>query len=319
MGNGRQTTEAITLIGAEEAAEVWAIVVTYQPDILLLRETLSACRPQVAHLLVVDNGSQQSLLVQLREYCREYGCEILELGDNLGVAAAQNRGIKRAKQKRGTHVLLFDQDSAPFPDMVSQLMAALFTLRRDGVRVAAVGPRQVDRRTGRNTPFVNFRMWGIKRTVCGEHRSMRYVSTDFLISSGSLIPLEVLDAMGLPEEGLFIDNVDMEWCFRVRARGMMLYGVCNAAMWHSVGDQVVGLAGRVIHRHGPLRQYYIMRNRIALYRRSYSPKAWVFQDFFRMLFKLLVFSLFFSPRRQNIRMMFKGMTDGLRGKMGVYR
>ena len=59
-----------------------------------------------------------------------------------------------------------------------------------------------------------------------------------------------------------------------------------------------------------------MRNRIVLYQRSYSPWAWVIQDFARMLFKLLAFSLFFRPRRQNLVMMLKGIKDGLAEKTG---
>lgn len=316
MSVGEQATEAIITKEAQGAG-VWAIIVTYQPDVLLLGETLSACRSQVAYLLIVDNGSREPILAQLREYCREGGCELLELGDNLGVAAAQNRGIERAKQKGGAHVLLLDQDSVPSSDMVERLLAALGGLPDYGAPVAAVGPRLVDRRTGASTPFIRIGLLGVAKKSCGEDAA-RLIETDFLVSSGMLIPLEVLERVGLPEEGLFIDNVDLEWCFRARSMGLVLYGVCDAVMEHSVGDQVIRLGSGVIHRHGPLRQYYIMRNRILLYRRPYSPWGWVVQDFFRMLFKFAVFSLILPPRLQNLRMMLKGLVDGVRGKTGKF-
>ena len=134
-----------------------------------------------------------------------------------------------------------------------------------------------------------------------------------------LIPLTAFELVGTPEEGLFIDNVDLEWCFRARSMGMSVYGVCNAVMMHSVGDGITKLGHFVIHQHSPLRQYYIMRNRIALYQRSYSPYAWIVQDFARMLFKFIAFSLFFHPRRQNLSMMVKGIKDGLTGKNGKFR
>ena len=95
-----------------------------------------------------------------------------------------------------------------------------------------------------------------------------------------------------------------------------LFGVGDAVMEHAVGDHVTKLGRRVIYRHSPLRQYYMMRNRIVLYQRSYSPLGWVVQDFIRLLFKLTVFSLFFSPRRQNIKMMIKGVKDGIKNKLG---
>jgi len=178
-----------------------------------------------------------------------------------------------------------------------------------------MGPRLFDKRSGLFSPFVRFGVLGVYRQPC--HGMIQSpVATDFLISSGMLIPLTVLDQVGLPEEALFIDNVDMEWCFRARALGFLLFGVCDAEMEHSVGDRVRRIGKYVIHLHNPTRQYYIMRNRVLLYQRSYSPWGWILQDIVRMFFKLVVFSLLFPPRIQNIAMMIKGIKDGLSGNVG---
>jgi rhamnosyltransferase len=297
---------------------ICAVVVTYQPDFNLLRENLLASRAQVDYLVVVDNGSNAETLERINDFAHDIDCEVLQLGENLGVAAAQNRGIARARNDGCNFVVLLDQDSNPAPDMVVTLRRALADLTACGTPFAAVGPRLVDPRTGVSTPFVGIRMFGTTRKICLEG-SHRLISTDFLVSSGMLIPLAVLDRVGLPEEGLFIDNVDLEWCFRARSMGLPVYGVCDAVMAHSVGDEVVQLGDYIIHLHHPIRQYYIMRNRILLYQRSYSPWVWVVQDFFRMLFKLVAFSLFFTPRCQNISMMIRGIKDGLNGKMGKFR
>ncbi len=302
---------------ASPSQRVWAVVVSHQPDVATVRAALGACVAQVERVLVVDNGSGAAVLGALREGVRQAGAEVLELGDNLGIAAAQNRGIAAARAGGATHVLLLDQDSVPAPDMVARLLDALDALRARDVPVAAVGPRLVDRRSGASTPFVRIGMLGVRRLAC-EAADAPWIETDFLVSSGTLVSLDRLDAVGLPEEGLFIDNVDLEWSFRARARGLRLYGVCGAVLEHSVGDQVFHLLGRALYRHGPLRQYYIMRNRILLYRRAYSPWGWVVQDFWRMLFKVALFSLVWPPRRQNLRMMWRGLCDGLRGRTGRF-
>lgn len=297
---------------------ICAIVVTYQPELKLLRENLLACRAQVDCLVVVDNGSDLETRERINEFTDDFNCEMLQLGENLGVAAAQNRGIARARTEGCNFVVLLDQDSNPAPGMVDVLRRALSDLTARGTPAAAVGPRLVDRRTGISTPFVRIHMFGTTRKICLEG-SGRLIVTDFLVSSGMLISVAMLDRIGLPEEDLFIDNVDLEWCFRARSKGLLVYGVCDAVMTHSVGDEVIQLGNYSIHRHNPLRQYYIMRNRILLYQRSYSPWGWVVQDFFRMLFKFLIFSLLFTPRFQNIRMMIRGIKDGLNGKMGKFR
>lgn len=297
--------------------QVCAVAVTYRPDLALLAAALRACRPQVAELLVVDNGSLPAQREALRAVVREAGAVLLALDANLGIAAAQNRGIAWARARGASHVLLLDQDSVPAPDMVARLQQALLARGDGDAPVAAVGPRLVDRRSGVDTPFVRIGVAGVRRLACGDGPG-RIHETDFLVASGALIPLVVFDAVGTMEEGLFIDNVDLEWCFRARAKGYVLLGVCDAVLQHSVGEQVVHVAGRALYRHGPLRQYYIMRNRIALYRRRYSPWAWVVQDFLRMLVKVVVFGLVFAPRRENLRMMARGVVDGLRGRSGPF-
>lgn len=298
---------------------VYAVVVTFQPDLPRLKQLLAACLPQVTGLVVVDNGSGAHIKASLQKQGKIDLFDVLSLDGNVGVAAAQNKGVVWARERGCSHLLFFDQDSVPSSDMVTRLLSALHRAAHSGSAVAAVGPRLVDRRTGTSTPFVHFGILGVTKKTRGEGGDKQLIETDFLVSSGMLIPLEMLDCVGLLEEGLFIDNVDLEWCFRARSMGLSLYGVHDAVMEHSVGDQVIELGGHVIHLHNPLRQYYIMRNRILLYQRSYSPWGWIVQDFVRMLFKLLAFSLFFAPRRQNLAMMLKGIKDGMTGKMGKLR
>ncbi len=301
-----------------DAHSVCAVIVTYHPNLPRLRVLLEVSLPQVSHLVVVDNGSDERVLASIQTWAENDGFSVIGLGENAGVAAAQNQGISWARAQGCSHVLMFDQDSVPSSGMVQKLLGALDEMRASVTTVAATGPRLIDRRTGKSTPFVRFGLLGVTRQAWRAETS-RLIETDFLVSSGMLIPMEILDRVGLPEEGLFIDNVDMEWCFRARDMGLSLYGVYDAVMEHSVGDEIIQLGNYAIYLHNPLRQYYIMRNRILLYQRSYSPWGWIVQDFARMLFKLMAFSLFFPPRRQNIAMMLKGIRDGLTGKMGKLR
>jgi len=322
--------------------QVCAIVVVYYPDFACLERLLVALAPQVDHLVVVDNGTDAADGARLRAYAGRYGLKLIVPGENIGVAAALNRGIAWAQGHGCSHVIFFDQDSEPSSTLVLALLGALAALQADKVPVAAVGPVLVDRRTGARAPFVHIGALGVRRIRCDTPRADpdevfaqigrgsatptrhcnqsrgRKIKTDFLISSGMLAPVEVFDRVGLLEEALFIDNVDLEWCFRARSLGLDVYGVCDARMLHSVGDQVMRLGPGAIYRHHPIRQYYIMRNRILLYGRSYTHRAWIAQDFFRLLFKFAAFSLFFPPRMDNLRMMLRGIRDGLRGRAGQY-
>lgn len=95
--------------------------------------------PQVLAVVIVDNGS----LCDLAAWNSQRGLRAVELrllGENRGIAAAQNVGIRWALDRDDVgFVLLMDQDSIPAPDMVAQLQAGYQELAANNRQVAAVG------------------------------------------------------------------------------------------------------------------------------------------------------------------------------------
>ncbi len=295
---------------------VCAVIVSYHPASVVLRKLLDAVTPQVGAVVLVDNASDGSWQAALGSSLRAHGGALLTQTENLGLAAAQNIGIDWARSNGYHHVLLLDQDSEPAQDMVAALLGALQTLS-SAHRVGAVGPRFHDRREGRHAPFVRIG-FPLNRKLWCEHDAQT-IACDFLISSGVLIPIAVLDQVGLMDAGLFIDNVDLEWSFRARAAGYALFGVCAATMHHRLGDSrhVLPFRSGQFVVHGPVRLYYMMRNRLLLYRLRHTPRVWIAQDLPRVLVKLFLFGVLVGPRRRNLRCMLSGLRDGLRGRQGA--
>jgi rhamnosyltransferase len=298
-----------------------AVVVTYHPNREALSNLLDAIAGQVETVVVVDNASPVDLRKWLLDAGNSRECELLLLDQNLGVAAAHNLGIHRARALGADAVLLLDQDSLPAPDMVAALRAALRSLTEAGESIAAVGPYHVDRRTQEPSPFVRFGILFNRHLYCTGTSSKACIQCDHLITSGTLIPTLALDYVGGLDEGLFVDAVDTEWCFRAISRGCKLYGVCSAHMGHALGEGRVKTwipfsDDVVVHR--PTRLYYIVRNHILLYRRGYTPPRWILQDLPRLLFKAGVFGTTISPRLTNLSMMLKGFWDGVCGRTGMY-
>ncbi|HLY33178.1 MAG TPA: glycosyltransferase family 2 protein [Jatrophihabitantaceae bacterium] len=290
---------------------VCAVLVTYHADPNTLRTAIKAVRPQVDALVIVENSPADAGA----DSVTGHDAVVLPQQGNIGLAAAQNAGIAWAREHRHTHVLVLDHDSIPAADMVDVLLAAERDLSAH-TKVAAVGPRFHDPREDRDAPFVRVAFPRSRKIWCVG--SNPYVRCDFLISSGALISIAVLDEIGDMDDGLFIDNVDMDWSFRARSKGFELYGVCAAAMRHELGDArepVLGGRARVV-RHGPQRLYYIMRNRVELYRRPYTPRVWIAQDVIRIPVKFLIFAVLVGPRLRNVRYMVRGLVDGVRRRSG---
>lgn len=295
-----------------EIEHIVAVVVTYQPDLEALREVLRAVTPQVGALVLVDNGSGADMTAWIAQQNLE-SVTVMRLGKNLGIAAAQNEGIRFARRREAEYVLLLDQDSIASPDMVARLSEAAVALPN----VASVGPSYVDTRQQRPAPFL--RVEGLRLRRCGCEREDAVVPTDHLIASGCLIPLSAIETVGEMREDLFIDYVDTEWGLRARRHGLQSYGVCSAKMRHSLGNAPIVLLGRKFALHSPLRHYYRFRNAILLYREVWIPWNWKLVDGYRMLLRYGFYTLCAKPRWERFRMMTLGCIHGLLGRTGQYQ
>jgi rhamnosyltransferase len=272
----------------------------------------------------VDNGSQPPLKDLFARHAGEHpelldpALRIVTLPQNEGIARALNVGIDAAGAAGAQSVLLMDHDSVPAPDMVARMAAALERSNDAGRRVAALGPRVKDLRDSREYPFVRLG-WLRNRHVRCADGSGEIVECDFLISSGKLVPLAAYAQVGPFEEALFIDSVDREWCFRARASGFALLGVCAAQLDHRLGDRRRGVVdGFELVVHSPLRLYYMTRNRLLLYQRAYVPLRWKLKDFLRVLAKFAATMLFVPPRAQYARMHFWAVRDALARRGGKF-
>lgn len=296
-------------------ARVVGIVVTYDsgPE---CRELIRLLKPQCYRLLVVDNGSQTTIRASIAQWCEESGAEFIPLEHNLGIAAAQNLGIRRARELGATHVLLSDDDSRPSDDMVASLLSA-FAGASPSRNIAAIGPLVGEQKPGGDQLVYVPRRWGPRRAVPGE-LEQPMLSVAFLIASGCLIDMKALDIVGPMNSSMFIDHVDLEWGLRARRAGFELFVLTSCFMAHSLGDETVKLPGRTqpIHVHGPKRNYYLMRNTIRMMRSGLMPWTWNL-GYALWGCKYAAFNMLLADRRkQRSRMVLKGLSDGLRGRGG---
>lgn len=301
---------------------VLCVVVTYNPEISALKRSLDAIIEQGSQPLIVDNAS--SNVAAIRELCASNSLSdpavgILELEVNRGLGVAHNQGIAHARVHGFSHVLLLDQDSTPLKGMVSSLVSASQRKEEQGL-LSAVGATYLNADNGSESFFVRFGALKFKRFYCSEKDQDGCVKADFLISSGSLISLSSIDAIGEMDEELFIDHVDTEWFLRARSKGYAAYGVCDAVMQHGLGESThqINLGGRQrnVPQHNPFRYYYIFRNSVLLYKRGYASLVWKWNDLQRLGMIIVMFGLLKAPRRANLKMIGKGIWHGIKGVTG---
>ncbi|WP_145584749.1 rhamnosyltransferase, partial [Yersinia intermedia] len=261
----------------------FAVVVTFNPELDVFNRLIESITPQVDQIIIVDNGSSGEVRLSLEEVTINFPhLHLISLPDNIGIASAQNCGIKMSIDRGSSHILLLDHDSIPADDMVDKLLSLELKLLSQGRQVGAVGPTSVDRRTSTRSGFVRKNGIFIKRIYPDYLKG--FVEADFLIASGTLIRTEVLQHVGLMNDGYFIDHVDTEWCFRAANLGYGLFGCGDALLNHSLGDSVIRIwigRWREIPKHSPLRNYYIFRNTIHMVANTPMSVSWKLAHIYR--------------------------------------
>lgn len=290
-----------------------AIIVSFEPDVTVLLALVEQVGAQ-ADFILVDNASSNASdfleRVKGAPRCRSVQC----LDRNVGLAAALNIGLNEVAAAGYGFAVLFDQDSKVPVSFFAQMQASY--KEAAGLcsePVAAIGPRIVSPRNNKAMPFKLFtRVCNRSDRVIPGSKQLYYAQ--FLITSGCLLNLAHLPMIGPMRESYFIDNIDLEWCFRAGAKGFLLVGTDRAVLHHSIGveDDNAWVKAGIVVSHSPLRSYYSTRNRFALYRETYAPMAWKLRDFPRFLLKTLWLLLFSSRRAQYMHNIRRGLADSAR-------
>lgn len=282
-----------------------AIVVTFKPDITALLTLLGQLNKET-DFVVIDNGTPdiEKLAESITSY--ERCLDLLCLPKNKGLATALNIGIDWALENNRDYVFLFDQDSSLCDLFVSRMSSAYIEADKQSVKgIAAMGPRIINPQSMRQTPFKLFNRLLLRSDRAFANSKTNFVA-DFLITSGTMLILKHFAAIGRMKESYFIDNVDLEWCFRAKSMGFDLVGTDEAVLYHTIGERSPSPLVRagIMAQQNPSRTYYSSRNRTHLYMVAYSPLGWKLRDMVRFFLKSLWLLVSSQDRKQywhNIR------------------
>jgi rhamnosyltransferase len=287
--------------------DVCAVVITYHPDTAFpLR--LNSLSPQVGAIVIVDNGSADAERNMLREAASVPKIDVVFNLENLGLARALNIGIQRAATLGYSWVLLLDQDSRVDPDMVRALLSIQMAFP-DRERLAVVGSNYCD--VTKRTPGA----------ADDNPRSDPWEEVEFVITSGSLLPLAAYFAIGPFREEFFIDYVDEDYCRRAKAMDYRVIRSRRHLMSHAIGSPTrhkLFWVEKWTTNHSPDRRYYIARNNTVLLREygNFRAGMWALKSLSRCLRQCRRIALYEPMKTRKIVAVMRGWWDGIRGNMG---
>ncbi len=292
-----------------------AVVVTYYPD----RADISNLDPIVRacpRLFVIDNTPQKDAPA----FPDLAGMTVVKLGENVGIAAALNLGIRLAGREGTENIFLFDQDSR-LPDTFFTEMLWFKSVIDGKTPICALYvPNWRGRNTGTFARFTLLTRGSCRIRTCAKLQDVPLRGALTAITSGTLIAHSKYMQMGPFREDYFIGFVDIEYCLRAWKLGFRVALNCRVTIDHAIGNSIVKrfLALPIKPTfQPPQRKYYSARNGIRTSLDYFSVFPLYLPFIVAGLFlELLSVLLYENSKTRKVEAMLTGFFHGLIGRMG---
>jgi len=241
--------------------KIYSVIVTYNPNISILKQCIDSLINQTDKIYIIDNTNLGCN--DLEVFNDKKKIDVIFLNNNMGIAYAQNIGINIAINEGADFVLTSDQDTI-YPYNYVKEMMFFYEKYKNNYRVGALAPLFRDLNSRREIePVLVLKNKKLKK-VYNVNNLDECISVSHVISSGMIIPVNVLNDVGLMKEELFIDWVDTEWCWRIRVCKYDILVNKNLIINHRLGNESKLIFKYKIQNHSMLRQYYNIRNALVV-------------------------------------------------------
>lgn len=271
---------------------VCAGIVLYNPNIDRLKLNLDSIIDQVSIVFLQDNGSDNinDINCLLNSYSN---VQLLRSSTNKGIAWALNRLCEKAIEYGTNWILTLDQDSVS-PSNIIEGLYRNTSKECTGI----ICPQIVDVNAG----IINEGNAGVE-------------SVKECITSGSLLNLKAWESINGFDEVMFIDNVDFEFCYRLRETGWNIYKDNRVKLTHEIGNIQIRrffCFKVIVKNHNEFRKYYIARNTIYFARKNTQK---MIKANLQVIKQVLIVILYEKKKSQKISKILKGVKDGYKIKI----
>lgn len=253
---------------------------------------------------VVDNGSKDNSVEQLRQHCPNIQLILSER--NLGFAAGNNLAARQAMDAGASLIFLLNNDAIISEADVVQLIHTLETAPQAGI----AGPLLRDPPPGARLQAAGGRnvAWRINTHRFSLPEDSNPFPVDYVPGTAILVSSDVFRQVGLLDERYFISGEIADLCLRARRRGFACLIDPRATAYHDTG------------RSSELREafytYYFLRNRFLYVRKFYSWQAVGLLLYWGACGLAFVTQAILQNRPTRARALWLALRHGIRGIFG---
>lgn len=232
-------------------SRIAAIIVNYNglSDTIECVKSLTSSDNQI-YPIIIDNGSSNFESEKLKKVFPNI--KIIETGNNLGFAGANNIGIEYAISNDFTHVLLINNDTVVEKNAIPRMLAncdencvvtCIIKYYSDRSVFWYAGGN-ISKFTGNSKHYTNPKK--VHKKYC-----------NFASGCCILIPAQVIKEVGLLDDSYFMYYEDVDYCIRLKENHISIILEKNAIIYHKVGKSSGG-------NQSAFSIYYLTRNRLRL-------------------------------------------------------
>lgn len=242
-------------------------------------------------IIVCDNGSEDgSVGMVKKEFPKTI---IIENKKNLGYAAGNNPGIKRAN---GRFVLLLNSDTEVPPETISTMVRFMDEHADVGASTCKLflpdGSMDPACHRGFPTPWASLTyvikleaLFGHTKLFGQYHQGYKNLDTihevDCIVGAFFLVRHEVIEDIGLLDEDYFMYGEDIDWAYRMRQKGWKIMFNPAVSILHKKKQS--GRAHSAVKRRVTTEIYFHTYNWL-FYKKHYAKKYGVIMTFFVSVF-----------------------------------
>jgi len=323
--------------------KVCVLTVTYGNRWHFLQQVLLlvTSQSQVAHIIVVDNASDYSVLIRVKELLNDR-ITVITNTENKGSAGGYKMAMEYAMINTDADLFwLLDDDNLPDTTAIPKLLTewqnidsaadrkALFCLREDRVQHIRIAKGESPYRyylVPNN--FMGFNIFRvipnqIKKLTSRFDNNQPYkerVQMPYVPYGGLLLHRKMIELIGYPNEDFFLYVDDSEYTYRITKNGGVIWLIPECKVVDIDKSQGIGYKPRLFHSHlldqWSFRTYYHVRNRMYFYKDNFITNTLVFKINKTLYLSYLKIISLLSSKRLEYQKLSTAVNDGLNGKLG---
>ncbi|AZI56564.1 hypothetical protein [Epilithonimonas vandammei] len=275
-----------------------AIVISYFPTEEEFIQNIKSYIKDVDQLLVWENTPKNNVNYDKKNITTINSEKIIFCGTgvNVGIGKALNFAANFGLQNGFTHLLTLDQDSCFRKDMLNHFKQKIVDFLDHKVGIY-----------GTNLLFPE------GQTEFGFNEEPIVVK--YCITSGSIVPMETFKKNCFFDEDLFIDGVDLDFCFKANQKhGLVTVVFPSIILEHNIGYPQKTFLGFSASAYSAFRTYFVVKNQILLIRKypefyNYKEKCSIISNY--LIKRIFTIIFYEKEKKQKVLAMLRGLKEGL--------